>query len=340
MAEKQPKICILFCGGATLRNDEGRLVSVTKSDDIEGWLQEVPELRLVADIEPVFVLPDGKEIMPQDWQAIADRIEKEYPQSDGFVVLSSVDTLLYTGSALSFMFKGLTKSVVTTGSALSPHVTKEKELEGFITNYKTIGIRANLINAVQVATMGLPEVAILFGNQLLRANRARKSFATTFNVFEADEEDQLGVVDFGIKLKKGKEIKKRNRLKVDSIADVQISVMRMHPGFREQEFAEILSTNPSAIIIHTYMQQGVPQRLHAYFRIAERQEIPVILYNQFMGVDLPYKNVFMEYGMTYEALYAKVHWALSQTKSVKEFFTLLDTDVAHEFGEDGKEAAS
>lgn len=340
MSRDLPKISLLFCGGATLKTDEGRLISVTKPSDIEQWLEAVPELSLIADLEPEFVFPDGKEISPLDWNTLAQKISKAYSSVEGFVLLHSVDTLLYSASSLSFQLQNFSKSIVFTGSPLSPVMNSEKEIENFITNYRGMGVRANFINAIQVATLNIPEVSILFGNQLLRGNRARKSFSLTFNLFEADESDQLGIVDFGIRVNKKIEKNKKTKIKVETIKDTKIVVVRMHPGFNDEEFGQLLSLEPKAILFQTYLQEGIPSRLHSYIKIAEQREIPIVVYNAFTGAHSRFKNLHMVFGITFDALYTKMIWALSKTKNTSDFFQLLDKDIASEFGEERKEKTS
>jgi L-asparaginase len=47
---------------------------------------------------------------------IAQKIEENYNNFDGFVVIHGTDTLAYTASLLSFMLENLGKPVIFTGS--------------------------------------------------------------------------------------------------------------------------------------------------------------------------------------------------------------------------------
>ena len=61
-------------------------------------------------------LIDSSNIVVSDWVHIAQTIEENYKQYDGFVVIHGTDTMAYTASALSFMLENLNKTVVVTGS--------------------------------------------------------------------------------------------------------------------------------------------------------------------------------------------------------------------------------
>jgi len=49
---------------------------------------------------------------------MANVIEKNYKDYDGFVIIHGTDTMAFTASTLSFMFENLNKTVVVTGSQI------------------------------------------------------------------------------------------------------------------------------------------------------------------------------------------------------------------------------
>ena len=69
---------------------------------------------------------------------MGDFIWKNFEAYDGFVVLHGSDTMAYTASALSFMFRGLNKPIIFTGSQLP------------IGTIRTDG-KENLITAIEIA---------------------------------------------------------------------------------------------------------------------------------------------------------------------------------------------
>jgi len=334
MPKNLPKIALIFAGGATIQTDKKRFISVEKASDADAWLSEVPELGLIADVEPVFLFEDGKEISPEDWNTLSEKIHELYKQYDGFVVLHGLDSILYSSAALSFTLQNLTKSIVFTGSPLTPDMRSKKEISGFIADYRTLGVRANLINSIQVATMYVPEVTILLGNQLLRANRSRKTHSASFNVFEADERDVLGTVDFGIRLKHEYKKTKGKIYFTELDSKAYLAVVRIHPGFEPEEFADIVKEKPDAIILHTYLQQGIKKNLDAYARICAQQDIPLLVFNPFATQASKREGLHLVTGLTYEALYTKTLWALGQRKGAKEIVKMLQQNIAQEIEEE------
>jgi L-asparaginase len=107
-------------------------------------------------------LLDSSNISFEQWNLIADMIAKKYDDYDGFVILHGTDTMAYTASALSFMLEGLDKPVIFTGSQIP------------LCELRSDG-RDNLITSIMIAAQGyIREVALYFGNTLLRGNRATK----------------------------------------------------------------------------------------------------------------------------------------------------------------------
>ena len=115
------------------------------------YLQDnVPELRLLGcDISSVEFQPplDSSAITTEHWVQLARVIEENYDKYDGFVILHGTDTMAYTASALSFVFEGLAKPIVFTGSQLP------------VGKLRTDG-KENLITAIEIAA-ARDDVAVL-----------------------------------------------------------------------------------------------------------------------------------------------------------------------------------
>ena len=86
MAVKRPKIALLFCGGSAIITDKG-VLSVNKAVDMKPWLEAIPELNLIADIEPIFIFGGwASDIEPKLWVKLAREIYHGLNKYDGFVV--------------------------------------------------------------------------------------------------------------------------------------------------------------------------------------------------------------------------------------------------------------
>lgn len=151
-------------------------------------LGDVPELSRLADVDvEILMNQDSTEMLPGDWDRIATAVATKLDAYDGFVVIHGTDTMAYTAAALSFSLRGLPKPVVLTGS--------QRPLRSIPTDGRT-----NLLSAVDLARRDVPEVAIFFGRQLLRGNRARKVSAERYDAFESPNYPPLGRVGLDVDL--------------------------------------------------------------------------------------------------------------------------------------------
>jgi L-asparaginase len=151
-------------------------------------LHDVPELARVADMDvEILMNKDSTDMAPSDWDAIAAHLEARMDAYDGFVLIHGTDTMAYTASALSFALRGLRKPVVLTGS--------QRPLSAIPSDG-----RLNLVSAVDLATRDVPEVAIFFGRQLLRGNRAKKVSAERYDAFESPNHPPLARVGLDVDL--------------------------------------------------------------------------------------------------------------------------------------------
>ncbi len=330
MPKTLPKIKLLFAGGATLYTEGEGVFTLRSASEVKQWMAKVPELSLIAEVEPIFLLPDGQTLEPEHWNELLEVIKQKYTNADGFVILQGVDTMLSTSAFLSFALHGLGKPVVLTGAPVAPS-NPQGDTKEFMSHFRTLGVRANLINAVQVSTLNLREVSIVFGNQVMRANRARSAPGATFNMFEADEVDVFGRVDFGIRLK-AEQQRKKDPLHLTKLKNVHVAVISLHPGYRPEELAALVQTKLDGIVIHAFGQQGVPERYWPAIRLATQKDIPVVITAQGTGSTSTQPGVVVIPNLTESTLHAKFLWALSKASNVRIVLDLMQKNVAGEFG--------
>ena len=157
--------------------------------------KEIPELKKInCSLDAVsFKRPiDSSNMNTSSWKKMGDFIWKNFEAYDGFVVLHGSDTMAYTASALSFMFRGLNKPIIFTGSQLP------------IGTIRTDG-KENLITAIEIAAASknkepiVQEVAIYFEYQLYRANRTTKISTEDFEAFKSFNYPTLAEAGIDIK---------------------------------------------------------------------------------------------------------------------------------------------
>ena len=182
------KICILFTGGTLGMEpnlETGALAPVpgflTKQMAQMAELQEHPEMPdyHIIEYDPLL---DSADMAPSDWLKIAEDIEDNYFDYDGFLVICGTDTMAYVASALSFMLENLAKPVVITGSQIP-----------FCEVYNDA--RRNLIVSMIFASReDFLEVAIYFHDRLIRGNRASKINSFRVDAFDSPNFPRLAEV--------------------------------------------------------------------------------------------------------------------------------------------------
>lgn len=316
---KKPKIGLLFCGGSALIIGD-KVISVQKAGDMNRWLEVVPELNLIADIEPVFVFGgDASEMQPELWIKLAREIYKRINKYDGFVVTHGVDTMIFTSAMMSFMLQPASKPIIFTGSPFSPEVTDsdKQDLSGLILDYRNLGVKANLINAVQVATMDLAETGIMFGNRLIKATYAVKSDAPSFNFFDAHKEGILGKVDFGIKLFKTSRKKSFHKVKLIDTFEEKVCLLQLYPGAGPELLEQMITKGCKGIIIKSYNTNLFPEAFKPLLEKAYKKKIPVVAHNPYsLDIKKKKREYILINNMTFETTFVKFMWALGQTKDL------------------------
>ncbi len=243
-------ILLIYTGG-TIGMIKDLEAGSLKAFDFDNIIDKIPELKLLdCLIDTIsFDKPiDSSDMNPDYWVQIAEIIESNYDNFDGFVVLHGSDTMSYTSSALSFMLENLAKPVVFTGSQLP------------IGDLRT-DAKENLITSIQVASLqkkGKPvikEVCLYFEHKLYRANRTTKINAEHFEAFASLNYPEL--LESGVHLKTNYDDlfkpNKKKKLIVHKNLCTDIALIKLYPGISKHVFETIFSTpNLKGVIIETF----------------------------------------------------------------------------------------
>src|SRR5690606_15759750 len=147
-------------------------------EQIKANVPELARLDYQISVHSFNPIIDSSNMHPNQWKILAELIEENYQEFDGFVILHGSDTMSFTASALSFMLKNLAKPVVLTGSQLPIGEIRTDAKENLIT---ALEIAATKRNGKAV----VPEVCIYFDNQLFRGNRSIKYNTEKFEAFRS-----------------------------------------------------------------------------------------------------------------------------------------------------------
>lgn len=160
----------------------------------------VPEIKQIADLD--IIIPfnmDSSNIGIREWDELGALIYEKLDEYSGFVVIHGTDTMIYTASALSFTLRNLPKPVILTGA--------QRPLSKLRSD-----ARSNLIDSVELATMDIPEVLIVFGQYILRGNRTIKISVNRYDAFNSPNYPPLGEIGVKINLDKSLLLKPDKKL--------------------------------------------------------------------------------------------------------------------------------
>lgn len=182
------RILLIYTGG-TIGMIKDPETGALKSFNFAELLVHVPEVKLLdCQVDNFsFEKPiDSSNMSLEHWQMLGNVIDNKYDDYDGFVVLHGSDTMSHTGSTMSFLFNGLRKPIILTGSQLP------------IGDLRT-DAKENLITSLQLASQNdgveplIQEVCIYFEYQLYRANRTAKMNAEHFEAFSSPNFPPLAI---------------------------------------------------------------------------------------------------------------------------------------------------
>lgn len=330
MTRQRKRVLLLFGGGTSLIHRDGSVREVSSSATMEEWLRQIPELGLIAAVEPQFLYNGGAfDVQPGWWQKITQTILKHYRAFDGFIVTQAVDAIPYSGAALSLMLGHVGKPVVITGSPEIERVKIGRVKKGKWWQGGEIGIRANLINAAQVATLDIGEVAVLFGNRLLRAGTVIRQTEPSLNVFDSVGVAPLGRVDFGLKLENHRRRRSTRIPKAQMAIKSRVLQVAIVPSTAPLVLPELDPHKIDGLLLSGQPFSAPAGTLERFRRHAEeRAGVPIAVYARWPRKRM--QGLFFVSNVTSATALVKFMWALGQTAEPKKLQTLLDEDRAGE----------
>lgn len=251
----QPSLLIIYTGG-TIGMIRDPRSGILKPFDFGDLYTHFPVLRnfdYQLDFHTFDPLLDSSNMTPPFWVKLAKRVQERYDSYDGFVVLHGSDTMAYTASALSFLLENLAKPVILTGSQLPIGVVRSDGRENFINAIEIAAARESGVPVV-------PEVAICFDNMLYRGNRTTKFNAENFGAFLSVNFPPLAEIGVHIKYRRDLILPPaEDPLKVHTLLDSRIAVLKLFPGITPESVSAILDTKHlRAVILETFGAGNAP----------------------------------------------------------------------------------
>ncbi len=252
-------ILIIYTGGTVGMIDSGN--GTLLPFDIKNLLVSIPELsKFNFPIESIsaFEKPlDSSNIGPDEWKMIGKAVADNYEKYSGFVVLHGSDTMAYTASALSFMFDGLSKPVIFTGSQLPIGLLRSDAKENILTSIELASMHDAKGNAV------FPEVCVYFENSLFRANRTIKANAENFDAFMSPNFPALAEVGVHFKLNESLVHKSTTPFSFRDKLSQDVALLKVFPGFSAKVFQSVFDNQYlRGLVLETYGTGNIPQEKH------------------------------------------------------------------------------
>ncbi len=247
--ESERSVLVIYTGG-TIGMIKDASTGILAPFDFGQLQKQIPEIsQISANVNTIsFEKPiDSSNMGLEHWTQLAEMVENNYHDYDGFVILHGSDTMAYTASALSFMFENLAKPVILTGSQLPIGMVRTDGKENFITS---IEIASDYQNGKPM----VPEVCIYFENELYRGNRTYKYNAEHFEAFRSPNYPPLAEV--GVHIKYNKELIRpcgEGHFAIDTSMNNHVAVLSLFPGISEYiiDAAMNISSN-QLLIIRTF----------------------------------------------------------------------------------------
>lgn len=304
---------------------DGGLYSEDLSSRIE---RHVPELTTLAKIDHIQLFAiDSSQVELDHIHQIAEILYQKRLLYDGFVITHGTDTMAYTASALSFIFRNFGKPIVLTGA--------QRPLSEVRTDAK-----GNLIDAVTIASVqGLNEVMIVFNATVFRGCRATKVKIDQYDAFHSFNFPPLAKMGLKIDFQREARLKGRGTYRYFPKLNGNIVAFKLFPGlsFGQLQFLK----KPDAIIIDAYGSGNLQAEHELVDYLKSHPELPVIIHSQApmgqvnldlyeMGRKLKSLGAIGSGNITFEALIFKTMHLLKYCKTKRSLIRGITTDQVGE----------
>lgn len=294
--------------------------------------RQIPELSEIAKIDtasPFF--EDSSDVAHEQWKMLLKCINENYTPYDGFVILHGTDTMTYTASALSFGLQNLGKPIILTGSQVP------------MKNLRS-DARRNLVNAIEIATMPLPEVAICFNDFVFRGNRTTKMSIGDFDAFASPNHPPLAEIGLNIELNTTRPVSKGSLQCFPDFSD-NVFLLKIYPGLSPQFLQRLDLSGIKVLVIEAFGSGNFPQSdkfsLLPFLQKCIDNNILLVFTSQapYDAVDLSkYESgrkaaqigAIGAGDMTTEATITKIMYLLGQNLSDDELARQIQTNIAGE----------
>jgi len=327
----QSRVLYVYTGGTIgmVSSPRGYELGVDVVGEIAALLPAAG-LDVAFDVVELERLVDSANTVPADWQDMIDCIRERSADYDGVVVLHGTNTLAHSAAAASFGLIGLAKSVVFTGSQIPFGVPGTDA-------------GANVLGATRAAmSRRQPWVSLFFAGKLFAGTRVTKVSAVELRGFQSPNAQPLDLL--GRWNGEGLTAAARRWTNPLPYRAQDIAIITAAPGMTAGRFHAATTPAPAAVIFRTYGagegpgdEEGLPEVIEELVA----REVPVVVTSQCVQAHIDLHKYaageFLRHAgasgvedMTFEAVYAKLTFLLSQGLSGSDVVDWLLTDLVGE----------
>ena len=338
------RILVIFTGGTVAGNVAKSDVSQNVKSDPNSFMSILNNsvgivkknwnIEIESSIVEVFNV-DSSNIQPENWTALAEKIQEKYDDFDSFIILHGTNTMGYTAAALSFALENVNKPIIITGAQVP-------------LGYLGTDATTNLVNALRLAVWGYHEVKGVmgvFGSKIISGTRVKKGTDFDYDPFKSFQTGTLGQIGRFMRidekalrkhvayLSKVKPLAIQSRiLSVKKDFDTKsIASLTEFPGMSADIFQSLVENNNIKAFIFRAFGAGDPSdHLFPAFEYLKKNEIPIIVTTQAPnGVASFQVNETGQYlkdhdlaipahDMSIESITTKLAWLLAQKFSYEQ----------------------
>ena len=309
------KHLLLLGTGGTIacKRGENGLTPLLTGDEL---LSYVPDAKKFCEVETVQVLNiDSTNMHPKHWLKLAQVLEENYDDYDGFVICHGTDTLAYSAAALSYLIQNADKPIILTGA--------QQPISNEITDAKK-NLRDSVICALDPGSRG---VMVVFGGHVIAGTRAKKNKTISYDAFASVNFPELALVQGDRLVRYIPSPWPTGPVEFSRTLDSRVFLLKLTPGMSPALIPEIFHLY-DCVIVESFGVGGIPQQLMDAFAAGlgdyETTHKVLIMTTQvtYEGSDVGVYEVgkrvrnrfrFLEaHDMTIEAVVTKSMWLLAQ----------------------------
>lgn len=335
-------IVLIGTGGTIASYVDYRTGAVHPALSTSDMINAVPEIKEIANLKANVLFSIFSENMTvPHWQKLAEAIADELNNgADAVIVPHGTDTMGYTAAAVSFMLGDISKPVVFVGAQRSsdrPSSDASSNLMAaarFCVNGNAAGVFV-----VMHEGSGDDTFAVHLGTRVRKMHTSRRDAFKSINVPPVAIVDRAGKITFNEKLRPVS----KDKVAVSSDMCQQVVLLQFYPGMDPELFRDVILKSKGVVIAGSGLGH-VNGNMVPLLKEASDKGIVVVITSQCLngrtnlnvyntGRDMLNAGVITVQDMLPETAYAKLMWALANTKSVEAAKEVMKTCLAGEMSD-------